>query len=59
MTDKQNVTLEPAEILEVQRILTDRDEVAALAFLRDVIWHRIKAANRKQINPREGTGLMG
>lgn len=58
MAAKPSVSLSDEEVLELRQILTDADEAAALKFLREVIWHRVKAANRTLINPRQGTGSL-
>jgi hypothetical protein len=59
MADSQSVTLSAEEILELERILLDEDAPAALAFLRQAIWHKVKAGRRKLINPKQGTGSLG
>ena len=58
MADTQAVTLSDEELLELERILLDGDAPAALAFLREAIWHKVKAGRRKLINPKQGTGAL-
>jgi hypothetical protein len=58
MAQKVAISLSDEELVDVQRILTDRDGEAALGFLREVVWHRAKAAARTLINPRQGTGAL-
>lgn len=58
MADKVAISLTGEDIIALQQILTDRDGEAALSFLREVVWHRAKAASRTLINPRQGTGAL-
>lgn len=57
MAAKEVVSLAERELAELEQIILDRDEAAALAFLREVIWQRITAARRKGLDPRKGTGV--
>ncbi|MHB1415662.1 MAG: hypothetical protein ACYC1C_10440 [Chloroflexota bacterium] len=59
MAEKATVTLENEEMLELERIVIDHDEKAALEFLQQVVWHRARKSGRKMINPRQGTGSQG
>ncbi len=59
MAEANSISLSNEEVLELQRILLDGDAEAALQFLREAIWHKVKAGNRKLINPKQGTGSMG
>jgi len=56
MAGKVSIQLEEQEILELEAILQDGDQAAALAFLRRAVWHKVKAASRKLINPKTGGG---
>ena len=58
MAEGASITLTAAEILELQQILVDADENAALAYLRQTVWHKIKSAQRHLINPKQGTGAL-
>ena len=42
-----SVVLDEQEQVELQVILVDRDEAAALRFLREVVWVRVQAVRRK------------
>lgn len=44
---KVSVVLDEQEQQDLQMILTDRDEAAALRFLKEVVWTRVQAARRK------------
>ena len=46
---KVNVVLDEQQQTELQMILTDKDEKAALLFLKDVIWEQVQAINRKAL----------
>ncbi|MCL4464778.1 MAG: hypothetical protein M1401_14375 [Chloroflexi bacterium] len=59
MAEANSISLSNEEVLELQRILLDGDAEAALQFLREAIWHKVKASNHKLINPKQGTGSMG
>ena len=43
---KVSVVLDEPEQQELQMILTDRDDVAALRFLKEVVWTQVQAAHR-------------
>ncbi|MHB1415523.1 MAG: hypothetical protein ACYC1C_09735 [Chloroflexota bacterium] len=57
MAGREAVSLDERELTELQRIILDRDEAAAFAFLREAIWQKIQAARRKGLDPRQGTGV--
>ena len=44
---KVSVVLEEHEQQELQMILTDADDEAALRFLKEVVWAQVQAARRK------------
>jgi hypothetical protein len=44
---KISVVLDEQEQVELQVILVDRDEAAALRFLREVVWVQVQAVRRK------------
>ncbi|MHB1133014.1 MAG: hypothetical protein ACYC4L_11570 [Chloroflexota bacterium] len=54
----QSISLAPEEVLELQQILVDDDADAALTFLRQVVWRKVKAGQRHLINPKQGTGAL-
>jgi len=43
------VVLDEQEQQELQMILTDRDDVAALRFLKEVLWAQVQAVRRKEL----------
>ena len=57
MAGKEAVSLNQRELAELERIIIDGDEAAALIFLREAIWQKIQAARRKALDPRQGTGV--
>ena len=44
---KVSVVLNEQEQQELQMILSDRDDVAALRFLKEVVWTQVQAVRRK------------
>ena len=52
MAVKETFSLDERELAELERIILDRDEVAALFFLRETIWQRIRAARRRRMGGR-------
>jgi hypothetical protein len=44
---KVSVVLDEKEQQDLQMILTDRDEAAALRFLKEVVWTQVQAVRRK------------
>ena len=46
---KVSVVLDEQEQRELQMILTDRDDVAALRFLKEVVWAQVQAVRRKEL----------
>lgn len=44
---KVSVVLEEEQQQELQMILTDQDENAALRFLKEVVWSQVQAVRRK------------
>jgi hypothetical protein len=44
---KVSVVLNEQEQQELQMILSDRDDVAALRFLKEVVWVQVQAARRQ------------
>lgn len=57
MAGREAVSLDERELAELEQIILDRDETAAFIFLRVTIWQRIRAARRKGLDPRQGTGV--
>ena len=51
-----SVVLSEQEQIELQMILTDGDGVAALRFLKKVVWAQIRAARRKRLRSHLETG---
>ena len=45
--EKVAIVLDDKTLLELQTILLDGDEQAALCFLKKVIWEQVEAARRK------------
>jgi len=48
---KTAVRLEEEEMIELERIVTDRDEEAALDFVRKSIYNKIARAQRGKLQP--------
>ena len=46
---KVSVVLDEQQQTELQMILADKDEEAALLFLKDVIWEQVQASRRKAL----------
>ena len=46
---KVNVVLDEQQQTELQMILVDQDEKAALLFLKEVVWEQIQASSRKAL----------
>ena len=44
---KVSVVLDEEEQAELQMIVIDRDEAAALRFLKEVVWSQVQAVRRK------------
>jgi hypothetical protein len=44
---KVSVVLDEQQQQDLQMILTDRDEAAALRFLKEVVWTQVQAVRRK------------
>jgi len=47
---KVSVVLDEQEQTELQVILVDRDEAAALRFLKEVVWAQLQAVRRKGLH---------
>ena len=58
MAEGQAISLTPAELLELQQILIDEDANAALVYLRQVVWRKVKSGQRHLINPKQGTSAL-
>ena len=41
---KKTVSLEPQEVMELERIMIDEDQAEAYIFLKKVIYHRLAAS---------------
>lgn len=54
MSRTEVVSLNEEELTELERIIMDRDEVESLVFLRSVVWEKIRAVRRKQLDPSKG-----
>jgi len=46
---KVSVVLDEQQQTELKMILADKDEEAALLFLKEVIWEQIQASSRKAL----------
>ncbi len=57
MADKEAVALDEEELAELEMIIIDGDEKAALEFLRRAVWNKVRSARRKRLDPRQGAGL--
>ncbi len=53
---KVSVVLDEEEQSELQVILMDRDEAAALRFLKEVVWAQVQAVRRKGLRGHMETG---
>ena len=53
---KVSVVLNEQEQQELQMILSDRDDVAALRFLKEVVWAQVQAAHRQGMRSHLDTG---
>lgn len=53
---KVSVVLDEEEQSELQVILVDRDEAAALRFLKEVVWAQVQAVRRKGLRGHLETG---
>jgi len=51
------IALEPTELVQLQQILMDDDQPAALAFLREVIGEKIKCAQDDSHRPEFEGGI--
>jgi len=46
---KVSVVLDEQQQTELQMILADKDQEAALLFLKEVIWEQVQTSNRKAL----------
>lgn len=53
---KVSVVLDEQEQAKLQVILVDRDEAAALRFLKEVVWAQVQAVRRKGLRGHLETG---
>ena len=53
---KVSVVLDEQEQAELQVILVDRDEAAALRFLKEVVWVQVQTIRRKGLRGHLETG---
>jgi hypothetical protein len=49
MMPRVSVVLDEKEQTELQVLLADRDEAAALRFLKEVVWAQVQAVRRKEL----------
>jgi len=49
MLQKVSVVLDEQEQTELQVLVADGDEAAALRFLREVVWAQVQAVRRKEL----------
>jgi hypothetical protein len=49
MIPKVSVVLDEQEQAELQVLLADGDEAAALRFLKEVVWAQVQAVRRKEL----------
>jgi hypothetical protein len=54
---KVNVVLDEKQQIELQMIMADKDEEAALLFLKDVIWEQVQASSRKALRGHLDKGV--
>lgn len=55
---KVSVVLNDQEQQELQMILTDQDDVAALRFLKEVVWAQLQAVQRKGLRSHLEMGQL-
>jgi len=58
VASREVVALDELDLAELERILLDRDADAALEFLKQAIWERIRQARRGRIDPRQPMGPL-
>ena len=58
MASREVVALDELDLAELERILLDRDADAALEFLKQAIWERIRQARRGRLDPRQPMGPL-
>lgn len=51
-----SVILNEQEQIELQMLVTDKDGVEALRFLKDVVWSQVQATQRKALRSHLETG---
>ncbi len=56
MGDRIAVAFDEEDLAELERIVLDRDAVAALEYLRRVVWERARLARRGRLDPRPPMG---
>ena len=56
MDGKLVITLDEWDLVELERIVLDRDAEAALEYLRRVVWERVRQARRGRLDPRQPMG---
>ena len=53
---KAAISLDEAEVLELERVITDRDEKEAIAFLKRCVYDRILHAQQGRLKSHLDTG---
>ena len=53
---KLSIVLDEQEQAELQVILVDRDEAAALRFLKEIVWAQLQAIRRKGLHSHLESG---
>jgi len=53
---KAAISLDEAEVLELERVITDRDEKEAMAFLKRCVYDRILHAQQGRLKSHLDTG---
>jgi hypothetical protein len=53
---KLSIVLDEREQQDLQMILTDEDETAAIRFLREVVWSQVQAVRRKGLRSHLDAG---
>jgi len=53
---KTAISLDEAEVLELERVITDRDEKEAIAFLKRCVYDRILHAQQGRLKSHLDTG---
>ncbi len=58
VAEKSVITLAEEDLAELEQIILDRDDKAALEYLKRVVWERVQRARRGRLDPRKSMGPM-